>query len=373
VGESSNFGAPISHCDELARTVSRARINVPGKPDGGSRMRPVRFVALSEDGQALVLADEVGRLLTLPIDDRVAAMMRTDRMGAGRFEPVISDDPPSLAPRDIQARIRSGESAEDVARIAGVPVDRVLRYAGPVLQERAMLAQHARRTRLKGSERGATLAEVVDPRLSEHGVEMDKISWDAYRRDDGTWRVVATWPSGKTKATAVWELDKARQLVAPLDDMAHFLCGSPAGADQHRGHEVATPRPDIGGHEPIYPGARPTRDPIRAGRESLLATLERPLGAPSRRSDPLDLPAASVASAAATGEVPRRRAGGRAAIFEDDRDTAMEVPAVPSLAVLRPRRAATDTAPTGDRDRPVKRGPNWDDILFGAAPAAKDA
>ena len=34
-------------------------------------MRPVRFVALSEDGQALVLADEVGRLLALPIDDRV--------------------------------------------------------------------------------------------------------------------------------------------------------------------------------------------------------------------------------------------------------------------------------------------------------------
>ena len=34
-------------------------------------MRPVRFVALSEDGQALVLADEVGRLLALPIDDRI--------------------------------------------------------------------------------------------------------------------------------------------------------------------------------------------------------------------------------------------------------------------------------------------------------------
>jgi hypothetical protein len=70
--------------------------------------------------------------------------------------------------------------------------------------------------------------------------------------------------------------------------------------------------------------------------------------------------------------VPRRRAGGRAAIFEEDRDSGMDVPAVPSLAVLRPRRTGVDT-PTADRDRPVKRGPNWDDILFGAAPAAKDA
>lgn len=36
-------------------------------------MRPVRFVALSEDGHALVLADELGRLLALPLDERVSA------------------------------------------------------------------------------------------------------------------------------------------------------------------------------------------------------------------------------------------------------------------------------------------------------------
>ena len=41
-------------------------------------MRPVRFVALSEDGQALVLADEVGRLLALPIDERVSTALRSD-------------------------------------------------------------------------------------------------------------------------------------------------------------------------------------------------------------------------------------------------------------------------------------------------------
>ena len=41
-------------------------------------MRPVRFVALSEDGQALVLADEVGRLLALPIDDRVHSALRPE-------------------------------------------------------------------------------------------------------------------------------------------------------------------------------------------------------------------------------------------------------------------------------------------------------
>src|SRR5262245_35240972 len=116
-------------------------------------MRPVRFVALSEDGQALVLADEVGRLLALPLDERVSTALHAEPGGPPLAVAPASGDPvPSLSPRDIQARIRAGESADDVARIAGVPVDRVLRYAGPVLQERAMLAQHARRTRLKSSE-----------------------------------------------------------------------------------------------------------------------------------------------------------------------------------------------------------------------------
>ncbi|WP_344127278.1 septation protein SepH, partial [Luedemannella flava] len=217
-------------------------------------MRQVRFVALSEDGHALVLADEIGHLLALPLDERVNAALAPERGGA----PVAlapSEAPPLLAPRDIQARIRAGETADEVARVAGVPVDRVLRYAGPVLQERAMLAQHARRTRMKvGDTVGKiTLAEVVDARLGQHGVDLEKISWDAYRRDDGTWRIVATWPSGKATATAVWELDKARQVVTPHDEMAQYLCTdrSAPAHDVVRGREPARPEPGRGGHEPM--------------------------------------------------------------------------------------------------------------------------
>jgi hypothetical protein len=88
-------------------------------------MRPVRFVALSEDGQAFVLADEVGRLLALPIDDRVHSALRPDQSGHPTSTPETGSS--QLAPRDIQARIRSGESAEEVARVAGVPVDRATR------------------------------------------------------------------------------------------------------------------------------------------------------------------------------------------------------------------------------------------------------
>jgi len=342
-------------------------------------VRPVRFVALSEDGQAAVLADEVGRLLALPIDDRVSIALRGEKPTAGMSLTASGDPAASLSPRDIQAKIRAGETADEVARVAGVPVDRVLRYAGPVLQERAMLAQHARRTKLKGQEKNATLAQVVDARLAQHGVDAEKIAWDAYRRDDGSWRVVATWPSGKATAQAMWELDKARQLVSPHDDMSQYLCADRPPTPVEHGRPVAAPargessRGDLGGpvrtgHEPMRPAAdtarretRPGRglgpDPVRAGRDALLASLERPL------DDGLDK----------ARTLNRRSSGGA---FDADPDAPMEIPAVPSLAVLRPRRNPAgdeDASGTENPPTPRKRAPSWDDVLFGTAPAARES
>jgi hypothetical protein len=348
-------------------------------------MRPVRFVALSEDGQALVLTDEVGRLLALPIDPRVSGAIRGDRPASSApstASPTL-EDPQALSPRDIQARIRSGDSADEVARIAGVPVDRVLRYAGPVLQERAMLAQHARRTKIKSSDQGASLAEVVDGRLAQHGIEAEKISWDAFRREDGTWRIVATWPSGKATAQAVWELDKTRQAVLPHDDMARYLCGErpatlpsdpPAGRSGRGGHGLPGPGRDGRTGEGSRREARSPRDPIRSGRDALLASLDRPLGTSGRGLDPAQPVAAPRPGGAAA------LLGGPGSAFDDDPDQPKEVPAVPSLAVLRPRRSSgagagqgAEANQGGTPDKPRKRLPSWDDVLFGTGPAARES
>ncbi len=358
-------------------------------------MRPVRFVALSEDGQALVLADEVGRLLALPLDDRISGALHADHApvsGGSAVALAPADVTPTLSPRDIQSRIRSGESAEDVARVAGVAVDRVLRYAGPVLQERAMLAQHARRTRLKTSDNGSPLAEVVDSRLAQHGIDTDKISWDAYRRDDGTWRIVATWPSGKATAQAVWDLDKARQVVSPHDDMAQYLCAE--RPTQILGQEPVPERPmlhDRGGHGlpgpartaesaraghglPAADAPRPMRDPIRAGRDALLAGLDRQMGRPEPATPETRRPVAGGAAALL--------GGGAGSAFDEDADLPKEIPAVPSLAVLRPRRTVgqgtVNQGHAGESDepsetKPRKRLPSWDDVLFGGGPAARES
>ncbi|MGH3747424.1 MAG: septation protein SepH, partial [Micromonosporaceae bacterium] len=268
--------------------------------------------------------------------------------------------------------------AEEVARVANVPVDRVLRYAGPVLQERAMLAQHGRRTRLRSSESGESLAKVIDTRLAEHGVDVEKVSWDAYRREDGTWRVVASWPSGKATAKAVWELDKARQVVTAHDEMAQFLSadrpapllGQEPTLEARSGHEPARPIRERSGHEPIRPTrdvspgaireATGRRDPLR--RDALRAALERPLGEPLSAE-----PAATSANApAASASGAAKKSDFRA---EEDAESGKDGPTVPSLAVLRGRRAESSSGGSS-RSAEKSRLPSWDDVLFGGAPGA---
>src|ERR671928_68781 len=103
-------------------------------------MRTLRLVALSDDGQSLVLtaadADGGEERFVLPIDERVRAAARGDaRLGA------IEDLGNTLPPRVIQARIRAGETPEQVAETSGTRVERIMRFAHPVLQERERIAE----------------------------------------------------------------------------------------------------------------------------------------------------------------------------------------------------------------------------------------
>src|SRR3954462_11056944 len=115
-----------------------------------TRMQELRLVAVSEDGSYLVLATAGrGTRFTLPVDDRLRAAVRGHFSRLGQYE--IEVDGPWL-PKEIQAHIRAGETAEEIAETAGIPVERVRWFEGPVLQEREYMAQQAQRvtTRLQG-------------------------------------------------------------------------------------------------------------------------------------------------------------------------------------------------------------------------------
>jgi DUF3071 family protein len=189
-------------------------------------MRELRLVAVNDDGSRLLLrGDSQEPEFTIRIDERLHAALRGDRARLGQLEIQLDSQ---LRPRDIQARVRSGESVEQVAAAAGIPMDRVMRFAGPVLAEREHIADRARRSAVRrtGVEGPAPLLdETVTTGLEAKGVDLETLQWDAWRREDGRWLVVTSWQvSGKSRA-ARWLFDPAGRSVTATDDEARWLTG----------------------------------------------------------------------------------------------------------------------------------------------------
>jgi len=188
-------------------------------------MQELRFVAVSEDGSYAVLAipGRSGRYI-LPIDERLRAVALGQTSRLAQYE--IEVESP-LRPKEIQARIRAGETAEEIADAAGIPVERVRWFEGPVLAERAYIADQAQ----SGSVRragdatgpGPRLGDIVTERLSAAGSDPADGQWDSRKRGDGNWQVSLTFPSAGRLHVAEWVFDPRRRHVMPDDDNAARL------------------------------------------------------------------------------------------------------------------------------------------------------
>src|SRR5476651_2611130 len=162
-------------------------------------MAQLRLVGVSEDGERLILADPQGVEHSLEIDERLRAGVNGHLSRLGQLTMALES---RISPREIQNRVRSGESAEHVAQTAGVPVERVLRFVGPVLREREHVADQARRARLAGTNGPSPLlGDLVSAAASRRGIDPDEIGWDSARREDHTWVVSTAWPDG---SAALW-------------------------------------------------------------------------------------------------------------------------------------------------------------------------
>lgn len=359
-------------------------------------MPELRVVAVSNDGTRLVLKAADSTEYTLPIDERLRAAVRNDRARLGQIEIEVENH---LRPRDIQARIRAGASAEEVAALAGIPVDRVRRFEGPVLAERAFMAERARKTPIRrpGESAGPALGEAVAERLMMRGAEKDSARWDSWRRDDGTWEVLLVYRVAGEPHNAGWTYDPPRRLVQPVDDEARGLIGE----------TDATPEPSL----PFVPkiarlprsperpadGGRGDRDASGEDRgDSLTSLLE---AVPSFRGD-LVVPDQSTPAPAATADGPAGAAGagpkpgpvhgpvpGPPPEEEPEPPAVEEEPPAPAASagaagsayadVLMPRSVSahrerltgqTDRQAEADGVRPGRRAavPSWDEIVFGS-------
>jgi len=184
-------------------------------------MQELRFVAVSEDGQYAVLGvpGRSARFM-LPIDERLRAVALGQTSRLAQYE--IEVESP-LRPKEIQARIRAGETVEEIADAAGIAVERVRWFEGPVLAERAYMADQAQKASVRrqgDATPGPRLGEIVAERLKVFGADPDDPQWDAKKRGDGSWLVQLDFITGGRLHTAEWIFDPRRRHVLPADDNA---------------------------------------------------------------------------------------------------------------------------------------------------------
>ncbi|MGW0791326.1 septation protein SepH [Streptomyces sp. NPDC002911] len=354
-------------------------------------MPELRVVAVSNDGTRLVLKAADSTEYTLPIDERLRAAVRNDRARLGQIEIEVESH---LRPRDIQARIRAGASAEEVAQFAGIPVDRVRRFEGPVLAERAFMAERARKTAVRrpGENTGPQLGEAVQERLLLRGADRETVQWDSWRRDDGTWEVLLVYRVAGEPHSASWTYDPPRRQVQAVDEEARSLIGE---SDDLAASEPSFPfvpriarlprdRPlDRALDRQIERPAPPAPDPeerisgVSAGeRDSLTSLLE---AVPSFRGDMIVPERPSQPEPPALEPAPHQEP-------EADEPPAAAASAGAGAAyadVLMPRAVAghrdrltgtTDRQAEADGVRPGRRAavPSWDEIVFGTRRKKQD-
>jgi Protein of unknown function (DUF3071) len=262
-------------------------------------MQELRFVAVSEDGSYAVLAipGRSGRFM-LPIDDRLRAVARGQFSRLAQYEIEVENP---LRPKEIQARIRAGETVEEIADAAGIPVERVRWFEGPVLAERGYVAQQAQTASVRrqgDSTPGPRLGEVVAERLTDLGADPDDAQWDSRKHGDGSWQVQLAFRAGGRLHIAEWLFDPRRRHVLPADDNASRLSLPEAELPPPTGGSLGAatvtpirPRPDRSQPAPppepvMEPAEEPARAAAHAAASASFVPPRPPIGRPPSHAAP---------------------------------------------------------------------------------------
>jgi hypothetical protein len=232
-------------------------------------VRVATVEGLTPDGLTLVLRldggdDGPGERVEVPLAEvrRAQRAAPTLPLGGG----------PS--PREVQQRIRHGETAEDIARSVGLPVGDIARYEGPVLAERFHQAMRAARV----EHDGRPVLELVTEHLERvaRGVTP---RWDSWQTDPNRWEVHVS--AGEHDVRLAWDPRAAR--VDPIDESGRQALGlAPPPPDALE--EVLRP---VRSRPARTPAAEPESPRPRRGRAQV--PLWEDIGAEvagGRRADP---------------------------------------------------------------------------------------
>jgi hypothetical protein len=244
-------------------------------------MRAVRVVGLGADDRTIIVETVAQQpsarrdQFALTVDDKLHAALRGDlpHLDQTEIEPEHQ-----MRPREIQARIRAGASVEQLATVAGVPCERIERFAYPVLLERsrmAQLAQQAHPVRADGPDL-RTLEVAITEAFRRRGQDLGAVSWDAWRGKEGKWVIQLRWRAGRSDNRAHWTLHPGAHggTVTAMDDHATELIDPQPNVPLHTVPPAAPERSEDRAVAGEGPACRATEQreqsgqrPIRRGRK----------------------------------------------------------------------------------------------------------
>lgn len=194
-------------------------------------MSDLRLTGKNPEGTHLILADAQGEEFTVRISDTLRATVNQPRLTS-----VVSpDDSEVMSVREIQRRLRAGETMDAIARDGRVSVDKVERFAGPILQERVYILDQAFLVvlRKESAREQETFLELVTARLAPRGIDSDSLSWNSWRLDDGTWTIDLSYPNRDGQGNATWNFDLNRRLIVATNENARWMLGQEPATRPH--------------------------------------------------------------------------------------------------------------------------------------------
>ncbi len=187
-------------------------------------MTDLRIIGRSEDGNFLELTDTEGNEFRLEVDGALKATIAAPHLVAvaNSYE---QGDEVVVTVKEIQARLRAGETMADIAYDTDWSLEKIDKYSGPILQERAYVISIALKTALRRDSHAPNLETAAHSRLGPRGVDLSAIEWNTHRVGDGIWEIVLTYPNREGESTAVWNFDLHNHSITAVDDDAKWING----------------------------------------------------------------------------------------------------------------------------------------------------
>ena len=182
----------------------------------------LRLNGKTEDGLHLSLHDNDGNEYTVRVSDTLRATVNQQRLMA-----VPTNLEPTVSIKEIQRLLRAGQTSDQIARENNISIEKIERFAGPILSERIYIIDQAQQIviRKEGGRDAVTLLGVVISRLAPRNIDSSELSWDTWRLEDGTWTIELHYPNSTGIGIAQWNFDAVLRTVISMDENARWMMG----------------------------------------------------------------------------------------------------------------------------------------------------